>query len=115
MARKFPTNVLEQAQKVLDAWNQISTTLAFGTLNVAALTGDITAAKTLETDISKLERQLEDKRNQREAIYTSMWDKVKRVRSGVKSNFGDDSYQYDLIGGTRTSDRKPRTIRKAAA
>jgi hypothetical protein len=115
MAKKFPSNTLEQAQKVLDAWNQISTTLAFGTLNAAALTTDITAAKTLETDISKLERQLEDKRNQREAVYTNLWDKVKRVRSGVKSNYGDDSYQYDLIGGTRTSDRKPRTRKAPAA
>jgi hypothetical protein len=114
MAKRYPTNILEQAQRVLDAWNQISATPAFGTLNIAALTADITAAKTLETDISKLERQLEDKRNQREAVYTSMWDKVKRVRSGVKSNYGDDSYQYDLVGGTRTSDRKPHT-RKVAA
>lgn len=114
MARKFPTNILEQAQKVLDSWNQISTTLAFGTLNAAALTADITAAKTIETDISKLESQLNDKRNQRELIYTNMWDKVKRVRSGVKSNYGDDSYQYDLVGGTRTSDRKPRTRKTAA-
>ncbi len=114
MARKFPSNILEQAQKVLNAWNQISTTLAFGTLNAAALTADITAANTLENDISKLERQLEDKRNQREVLYLGMWDKVKRVRAGVKSNYGDDSYQYDLIGGTRVSDRKS-PVRKAAA
>ncbi len=114
MARKFPSNVLEQAQKVLTAWNQISTTLAFGTLNAAALTADITAANTLENDISKLERQLEDKRNQREVLYLGMWDKVKRARAGVKSNYGDDSYQYDLIGGTRISDRKTPT-RKAVA
>ncbi len=114
MSKRFPADVLEQAQTVLDAWNQISTTMAFGALNVAALTTDITAAKTVETDISKLERQLEDKRNQREIIYTNIWDKLKRVRSGVKSNYGDDSYQYDLIGGTRTSDRKPR-VRKPVA
>jgi hypothetical protein len=36
MSKRFPSNIIEQAQKVLNAWNQISTTLAFGTLNAAA-------------------------------------------------------------------------------
>ena len=36
-----------------------------------------------------------------------MWDKVKRVRAGVKANYGDDSQQFEMIGGTRTSERKP--------
>ncbi len=42
-------------------------------------------------------------------LLTAMWDKVKRVRSSVKGTYGDDSYQYSLIEGTRTSQRKPRT------
>ncbi len=115
MSKKtFPPNVLEQATDVLAGWNQISTTLAFGTLNAAALTSDITAANTAESDIAKLESQLADKRNQREIIYLAMWDKVKRVRAGVKASYGDDSPQFDLIGGTRVSDRKTPTRRAAA-
>jgi hypothetical protein len=43
---------------------------------------------------------------------TALWDKVKRVRKGVKANYGDDSSQYEMVGGTRTSERQPRT-RKA--
>jgi hypothetical protein len=35
-----------------------------------------------------------------------MWDKVKRVRAGVKANYGDDSQQYEMVGGTRMSERK---------
>ena len=43
-----------------------------------------------------------------------MWDKIKRVRAGVKANYGDDSQQYEMVGGTRTSERKQR-VRKAVA
>ena len=112
MSKKvYPSNVLEQAQDVLVGWAQVSATLAFGTLNTAALTTDITAASTLESDISKLHIQLADKKNQRELIYNGMWDKIKRVRAGVKANYGDDSQQFEMVGGTRMSDRKPRTRR----
>jgi hypothetical protein len=111
---KFPTDTLQQAQTVSTAWSQISTTLAFGTLNAAALTADITAATAVDTEISKLEAQLTDKRNLRDATYTAMWDKVKRVRKGVAANFGEDSSQFEMVGGTRLSERKART-RKATA
>ena len=53
-----------------------------------------------------------DKRNQRDALYAQIWDKVKRVRNGVKGIYGDDSSQYEVIGGTRLSERKTPT-RKA--
>jgi hypothetical protein len=36
----------------------------------------------------------------------STWDKLKPVRSTVKGLYGDDSSQYELVGGTRMSDRK---------
>jgi hypothetical protein len=39
---------------------------------------------------------------------------VKRVRNGVKANYGDDSSQLEMVRGTLTSERKPRT-RKAVA
>jgi hypothetical protein len=31
---------------------------------------------------------------------------MKRVRAGVKANYGDDSQQYEMVGGTRMSERK---------
>ncbi len=102
----YPTDVLKQAQDVLSAWNQIGATVTVGTLTPAILTTDVTAATTLESDMAKLEAQLTDKRNQRDALYTAIWDKVKRVRNGVKGIYGDDSSQYEMIGGTRMSERK---------
>ncbi|MEW6403502.1 MAG: hypothetical protein AB1649_17025 [Chloroflexota bacterium] len=116
MAKKqYPSNVLAQAQDVLVGWTQVSATLTFGTLNPAALTADITAVAPVESEISKLEIQLADKRNQRDLIYNGMWDKIKRVRAGVKANYGDDSQQFEMVGGTRISERKARARKVPAA
>jgi hypothetical protein len=108
----YPTNVLVQAQAIVSAWNQIGATVPLGTLLPANLTADITAATTLESQMASLELQLTNARNQRDALYSGIWDKVKRVRAGVKANYGDDSTQYELVGGTRLSDRKS-PVRKA--
>jgi hypothetical protein len=80
--------------------------VTLGTLLPASLTTDITAATALDTQIATLELQLTNARNQRDVLYSGIWDKVKRVRAGVKANYGDDSSQYEMVGGTRLSDRK---------
>ena len=75
-------------------WNQITPVPTFGTMTAVAFT--------------TLEAQLTDKRNQRGALYASLWDKVKRVRNAVKGTYGDDSSQStrEMVGGTRMSERK---------
>jgi len=47
----------------------------------------------------------------RDQIY-KLYSLVTRFRSGMYSHFGPDSLQYGQAGGTRSSDRKPRS-RKA--
>ena len=113
--RIYPQDVVGQAQDVLVGWGQVSPTLVFGTLTSALLTADVTASSPLESEIIKLEIQLADRRNQRDMLYNAMWDKIKRVRAGVKANYGDDSQQFEMVGGTRTSDRKPWTRKTVAA
>ena len=114
MSKKlFPTDVLGQGKNVLDAWRQIDDQLSFGSLNTAALTVDINRARGIEEAITNLENQLTDMRNQRDAANVSLWDKVKRARAGVKATYGDDSSQYEMVGGTRLSERKPPTRRIA--
>jgi hypothetical protein len=112
MSKKvYPPDVLAQAQQLLVAWAQVSATLTFGGLTQAALTADITAAGPLQTEIDKLELLLGDKRNQRDLLLNSMWDKCKRFRAGVKATYGDDSQQYEMVGCVRTSERKSRVRR----
>ena len=111
----IPTDVLEQAQSVLDAWNQIDDGLTYGTVTNATLTADITQATQLVSQMNTLEAQLTNMRNQRDALCVELWDKVKRVRSGVKANYGDNSSQYEMVGGTRLSERKSPTRKPTAA
>ena len=110
--RLFPSDVIAQAQDVLAGWAQIGSAVAFGTLTSALLTTDVNSYVPLDTEINKLEKQLADKRNQRDQLCSAIWDKVKRARASVRGIYGDDSTQYELVGGTRMSDRKIR-VRKA--
>ena len=110
--KPYPTDVVEQAQSVLDAWNQIADGASYGTVTPATLSADITQAAPLLSQMNALESQLTNLRNQRDTLYAELWDKVKRVRSGVKANYGDDSSQYEMVGGTRLSERKS-PVRKA--
>lgn len=112
--KPYPTDILEQARSVYDAWRQINEEMTFGDLNASMLAADIENSGPIEEQITNLDTQLTNLRNQRDALYTAMWEKLKRVRAGVKANYGDDSSQYEMVGGTRKSERKTPT-RKAAA
>lgn len=112
--KPYPTDVIEQARTVSDAWRQINEDMTFGDLNLTMLTSDMQDARPIEEQLISLETQLTNLRNQRDALYTAIWEKLKRVRAGVKANYGDDSSQYEMIGGTRKSERKSPT-RKAAS
>lgn len=114
MATKFyPNNILNQAVNVQAAWAQIDEELTFGNLNIGALVMDINHVHQVEAQLASLENQMTDLRNQRAALYQAAWDKVKRVRSGIKATFGDDSSQYEMAGGTRMSERKKVSRRTA--
>jgi hypothetical protein len=88
--------------------------LTLGELTQAVLEGELTDSGPILAQIDSLETQLIHLRNQRDDVFASMWDKVKRVRSGVKAIYGDDSSQYEMVGGTRTSERKA-PVRKPKA
>ncbi len=113
--KPYPVDVIEQAQAVLDAWKQIDKELTFGSLNFGALQKDIAESSPLLSQLNTLDAQLTDLRNQRDTLYQSMWDKVKRVRAAVKGIYGDDSSQYEMVGGTRLSERKSPARKQPAA
>ena len=107
MSKKlYPSNVLKEAIGVQEAWKQIDEELAFGGLNIAGLTMDIEAIYQTQHDLAALENQLTEVRNRRDELYLSAWDRVKRVRASIKGLYGDNSSEYELVGGTRRSDRK---------
>jgi hypothetical protein len=115
MPSNFPKDVLTQAQSVLGGWDQFSPVPTFGPLTIAGFSDDIKALSQLDIQISGLEALLADKRNQRKAMASGLWDKIKRVRNAIKGIFGDDSSQYEMVGGIRLSERKFRTRKRVAA
>ncbi len=113
MSTKFPPDVLAQAQTVLAGWNQLAPTPTFGPLTITALSTDLNTMTALDAQIAGLEAQLAARYNERETAAINLWDKVKRVRSSMKGVFGDDSTQYEMVGGIRMSERKFRTRKRA--
>jgi len=113
-SKPFPSDILTQARSVVEAWKKIDPALKIGELNPDMLMADVQLVAPIQTDIDSLDAQLTDLRNQRDALFATVWDKLKRVRAGVKGIYGDDSSQYEMIGGTRMSERKSPTRRKAA-
>ena len=109
--RMFPPNVLEQARSVQEGWGQIDENLTFGSLNLGELVTGLNQIRSVENNVERLEKQLTEMRNQRDSLYIATWDRVKRARASIKGLYGDDSTQYELVGGTRLSDRKP--VRKS--
>jgi len=81
-SKPYPPDVVKQAQDVVSAWNQIGATVTVGALTPALLTTDVTAATALESEMAKLEAQLTDKRNQRDALYASIWTRSSGCAAG---------------------------------
>ena len=113
-SKSFPSDTLAQAQSVIEAWKKIDPALTVGQLTPESLAADIQQAAPIQADLDSLDAQLTDLRNRRDALFSAIWDKLKRVRAGVKGIYGDDSSQYEMFGGTRMSERKSPTRKPAA-
>jgi hypothetical protein len=85
-----------------------------GALTQMAFTDELAQVRDMQAQIQALELQLTDLRNRRDERMIRMWDTIKRVRSTVKGVYGDDSSEYELVGGTRRTQRR-RPVRRLAA
>ena len=112
--RNYPPNLLAQAKSLADALKNIDPNIQVGELTIADLQTDLEISATIQHALNSLEIQLTDQRNRRDADYGEMWKKVKRLRAAVKGIYGDDSSEYEMAGGTRLSERKPRSRKKVA-
>ena len=86
---------------MLEAWKQIDpvSNPKFSVLDQAALQADLTKTQALQSELDALDAQYTELRNKRDALCDEMWDKVKRVRASVKGLYGDDSSEYEMVGG----------------
>ena len=113
-SKGYPADVLAQATEILAACKQIDPEMRAGPLTQAALADSLKEARHTQSDIAALEMQLADLRNKRDERLVQIWDAIKRVRATVKGVYGDDSSEYELMGGTRLSERR-RPVRRPQA
>src|SRR3990172_557011 len=109
----YPSNVLKNAIRVRTHLKTIDEGLAFGDVDLGRLDAAIEGIYKTQHEVISLEHRLIEVRNRRDELYLSAWDQVKRVRAGVKGLYGDDSNEYQLVGGTRRSERKRARRRPA--
>jgi len=109
MTDQYPSDIHKQGTDTLAGWRKITPAVpTLRDLTQDAMAKDLTDVQPYLTQIAELDAQLTDLRNKRDAVYLELWDKVKRVRSAIKGLYGDDSSEYEMVGGKRASERKPR-------
>ena len=111
MSKSYPTDALSKLKTAISIWKSIDPALKIGKLSVAELETTLARGEALRQEIASLETQLTDLRNKRDDVYAAGWKEVTRLRAGVKAIYGDDSSEYEMVGGTRLSERKPRARR----
>jgi hypothetical protein len=111
MATKvYAKGAVEDASKVLAVWKERAE------FKLSDVTFDEMQA--LFTEVTGLEEQIEDLQRKLTTAVNNRNDKAKvlagyssRVRMGIRGFYGPDSNEYELAGGTRSSERK-RPVRK---
>ena len=86
-----------------------------GGFTPAGLIQEADAAAALLDAIEADKRALAAKIAGKDAAIAALADKLKRIRSGVKAEYGDDSTEYESVGGKRSSDRKKPQSKKTEA
>ncbi len=75
-------------------------------LTVAAYEGVANDTAAIEESHSQLAAQMDDSSNRFDAQEATMADWNRRILSAVEAQYGPDSSEYEMCGGTRKSERK---------
>lgn len=115
MARsKRTSSVLELARQRLAGIKSISPLPDFGSnLKISDYEVDINALSNKLDSHNGLLSQVDESQNELEALERGVSDKSVRMLAAAKAGYGSDSSEYEQVGGTRKSDRKRPSSRKA--
>ncbi|PYS21126.1 MAG: hypothetical protein DMF72_18435 [Acidobacteria bacterium] len=75
-------------------------------ITVLAYQGVITDTANLEESHNQLAAQMDDSSNRFDEQENLMADWNRRMLSAVEAQYGPDSSEYEMVGGTRKSERK---------
>jgi hypothetical protein len=73
---------------------------------VEAFEAAVNDTAAIEDSHNQLAAQMDDSSNQFDAQDALMADWNRRILAAVEAQFGPDSSEYEMVGGTRTRDRK---------
>jgi hypothetical protein len=104
-----PPNTREQAEKIKESWANIDKEVAYGDISLTEFNTSLEEIKKTENNIRSLQDQITEARNILVKQRHELWELIKRVRNGVKAKHGDDSSQYERVGGTRMSERSAKS------
>jgi hypothetical protein len=80
-------------------------------LTVAGFEAKATGVDTMLSEYNQKVAELDDLGNALDAAESELSDLNGRVLSATKAQYGPDSSEYEMVGGTRRSERK-RPVRK---
>jgi hypothetical protein len=108
MARRKKTSaILEIARLRLAGLKQIDVNLDLGPgLKASDYEADITEFSNIEEEVNGALAAVDQVQARYGAKELFVRDKNRRVLSAVEARFGPDSAEYEMVGGTRQSERK---------
>ena len=111
MARlKKSSPILEAGRQRLANLKAIQPAPNFGPgLTVAGYEAKITSVNTKLDAYNQLLAELDDKLNELDAEEAELNNWNRRILSAGEATYGPDSSEYEMLGGTRVSDRKKST------
>lgn len=114
MARqKRRSPVLQTARERLAGLKKFRTKPDFGpALSVEAFEAEVNGYATDEDSYNQDLAAIDDKQNRLDAREDGLNDLNGRILAAVKAQFGSDSSEFELVGGTRRSDRKKPSRKK---
>jgi hypothetical protein len=108
--QKRKSSVLQTARERLAGLKKFRTEPDFGAaLTVASYETEINGYAADENSYNEDLAALDDKQNRLDARQSGLNDLNQRIQAAVKAQFGSDSSEYELVGGTRRSERKKPT------
>jgi hypothetical protein len=103
---KTKDQTLAEAEKIIRVW-QANADLSMGETDLAKFQGAVGDLRQAGTKVDETRTLLTgqiNEANDKRLIVTKL---ITRIRSVVRGTYGPDSSQYEQVGGTRASERKP--------
>jgi len=96
-----------EADQLVRVWSA-NPAFALDNVTLEAFQSLVASFKNARSARQDLRTQLVKSTNDFRKVADALTETLKRARTGIRGFFGPDSPQYEQIGGTRTSQRRPR-------